>query len=134
MKKDIRLAVDAPVPADAVADLFRRSTIKRPFDDRPRIQTMIDHANLTVTAWHGDQLVGIARALTDFAYCCYLSDLAVDAAYQRQGIGRALIAAVRAQLDERVMLLLLAAPEADDYYGPAGFTRHPRAWFIPRER
>ena len=109
---DITYHTNQPVTAEAVADIFRRSGIRRPFDDLPRIQSMLDNANLTVTAWDGDRLVGVGRALTDFSFCCYLSDLAVDREYQRQGIGREIIAQVQGALGDESMLLLLAAPEA----------------------
>jgi GNAT superfamily N-acetyltransferase len=80
--------VNSPVTAQEVAELFRSSGIKRPVDQLERIQRMIDHADLTITAWDGSKLVGIARAITDYSYCCYLSDLAVDRAYQNLGIGK----------------------------------------------
>ncbi len=95
---------------------------------------MIEHGNLLAGAWIDDRLVGVARALTDFSYCCYLSDLAVDRAYQKIGIGRALIEYVRAQLTDQVAILLLAAPEAKDYYKPLGFEWAENAWRIPRQK
>ena len=78
--------------------------------DLPRIAKMLEHGNLTISAWDGDRLVGISRALTDFAYCCYLSDLAVDQAYQRHGIGKEMLALTRRELGDQVALILLAAP------------------------
>ncbi len=97
-----------PVPAESVANVFKRSGIRRPVEELDRIQRMVDNANLTITAWDGDRLIGIGRALTDFSYCCYLSDLAVDKDYQRQGIGQALITQLRDILGGEVTLLLLA--------------------------
>ena len=95
---------------------------------------MIDHANLLAGAWAGDLLVGVARGLTDFSFCCYLSDLAVDRAFQRMGIGKALLEHVRKQLSDEVMILLVAAPEANEYYEQLGFEWVDRAWRIPRKR
>jgi GNAT superfamily N-acetyltransferase len=125
---------DAPLEAAAVADLFRRSGIRRPVDDLARIQAMLDHANLTLSAWDGERLVGIGRALTDFRYCCYLSDLAVDRDYQRQGIGRSLVGQLSEVLGEEVTLLLLSAPEAMAYYPHIGFTRIENGWIVNRKR
>jgi predicted N-acetyltransferase YhbS len=107
---------------DQVIGLYRASTLgaRRPVDDRERMRAMLQHANLVVTAWDGARLVGIARSLSDFAYCTYLSDLAVDAAYQRQGIGRGLIRRTR-ELGGRASVLLFAAPAAVDYYPRVGF-------------
>lgn len=91
---------------------------------------MLEHGNLLCTAWDGDRLVGVARSVTDFAYCCYLSDLAVDAAYQKQGIGRALMRLTQAQLGPSAKLILLAAPAAAAYYPRLGFQAHPSAWVL----
>lgn len=107
---------------DEVIALYRASTLgeRRPIDDRDRMRAMLEGANLVVTAWDGPRLVGIARSLSDFAYCTYLSDIAVDAAYQRQGIGRELIQRTRA-LSGRATVLLFAAPAAVGYYPRLGF-------------
>ena len=117
-------------------DLLHRSTLaeRRPVDDAETIAGMVANAGLTVTAWDGELLVGVARSVTDFIYCCYLSDLAVDVAYQRQGIGVELIARTQAQLGPRCNLILLAAPAAADYYGHIGFNHHPRCWILPRDK
>ncbi len=131
---ELTYRVNAPIPAQLVANLFRASGIRRPVDDLPRIQKMLDHANLTITAWDGEKLVGIARALTDFSFCCYLSDLAVAREYQRQGIGKELIRRIQEAIGEESMLLLLAAPEASEYYPHLGFQKVDRAWEIPRKR
>ena len=74
-------------------DLLKRSTLaeRRPIDDPNCIQAMLEHADLLCTAWDDSKLVGVARSVTDFEYCCYLSDLAVDKEYQRSGIGKELI-------------------------------------------
>ena len=124
-----------PLAPDTFIDLLRRSTLaeRRPVDDAETIAGMIANADLTVTAWDGDLLVGVARSVTDFNYCCYLSDLAVDVAYQRQGIGIELIAQTQAQLGPRCNLILLAAPAAADYYSHIGFVHHPRCWILPRD-
>lgn len=108
---------------DQVIALYRSSTLgeRRPVDDRERMRQMLERANLVVTAWDGDRLVGIARSLSDFAYCTYLSDLAVDLAYQRKGIGKELMRRTQA-LGGRATVLLFAAPAAVDYYPKVGFT------------
>jgi len=94
---------------------------------------MLRHADLLCTAWSGRQLVGVARSVTDFAFCCYLSDLAVDVAWQKQGIGKALIRLTRQSLGPRCKLILLSAPNATGYYPKIGFTAHPSAWVLAQE-
>ncbi|HML24531.1 MAG TPA: GNAT family N-acetyltransferase [Aggregatilinea sp.] len=131
---DLTYRANAPVTAQQVADLFRSAGLRRPVDDLDRIQRMIQGADLIVSAWDGGRLVGIARSITDFAYCCYLSDLAVSADYQRQGIGQALIDRTRAELGDEVMLLLLSVPDAMTYYPRVGFEPVANGWIIHRAR
>ncbi len=128
----ISYQVEREIDPAAVADLFRRSGIRRPVDDLDRIGRMIEHANLILCAWDGEKLIAIARALTDFSYCCYLSDLAFDRAYQRQGIGKGLVDRIKEIVGEEVMILLLSAPEAESYYPHLGFEKAENAWRIPR--
>ena len=117
---------------DEVIDLYRASTLgeRRPVDDRDCMAQMISTANLVVTAWDGDLMVGISRSLTDFCYVAYLADLAVRRSHQQQGIGRELIRRTRAALGPNATLVLLAAPGAAEYYPHIGFTHHPRAWVL----
>jgi ribosomal protein S18 acetylase RimI-like enzyme len=113
-------------------DLLKRSTLaeRRPVDNSKCVKAMLDHADLICTAWDGPKLVGVARSLTDFEYCCYLSDLAVDVAYQRLGIGKELIRFTRSKLGKGAMIILLSAPKAEAYYPHIGF--EPRSgWLLP---
>ncbi|HYD59245.1 MAG TPA: GNAT family N-acetyltransferase [Noviherbaspirillum sp.] len=130
--EEVIYRLDARLSAQELADVFRRSGIKRPVDDLPRLEKMLEHGNLLGTAWAGGQVVGVARALTDFSYCCYLSDLAVDKAYQKRGVGKSLVELVRKCVGEQSMLLLLAAPEAAAYYPKIGFEAVPNGWIIKR--
>ncbi len=122
--------VSRELTADQFVDLLRRSTLaeRRPVDDPDCMAAMLRHANLLCTAWDGAKLVGVARSVTDFQYCCYLSDLAVDTAYQKQGIGRSLIRATQAKLGPKAKIILLSAPQAAGYYPRLGFAAHPSAW------
>ena len=131
---EITYHVNGPLSSEELAALFEASGIRRPTGDLPRIQRMIDNANLTITARAGEQLVGVARALTDFSYCCYLSDLAVDRQHQRSGIGRDLVRRVRAEVGPEACLLLLSAPDAMGYYPKIGLEAVHNGWIIKRER
>jgi GNAT superfamily N-acetyltransferase len=122
---------------DAFIELYHASTLgkRRPVGDRARMAAMLANANLVISAWDAELLVGIARSLSDFCYVTYLSDLAVRLAYQRQGIGRELIRRTRLAGGPETKLLLLAAPAAADYYPHIGFQHHPSAWLLnPEER
>lgn len=94
---------------------------------------MLKNSDILWTAWESDRLVGLARALTDFSYACYVSDLAVDKNCQKQGIGKKLLECLQNQLGEEVALVLLAAPNAMDYYPKVGFESAPNAFLIPRK-
>jgi len=129
----IHYRVDHPITEDEFIDLLERSTLgeRRPVDDSQCIRGMLKNAGLLCTAWDGGKLVGVARSVTDFEYCCYLSDLAVDVDYQRRGIGRELIHLTQSRLGAKAKLILLSAPGAVDYYPKMGFNAHPSAWVIP---
>jgi ribosomal protein S18 acetylase RimI-like enzyme len=129
---DLTFRTNAPVSTGQVIDLFRSSGINRPVDDEARIAQMLRYGNLTITAWHGGRLVGLARSLTDYCFCCYLSDLAVSGDFQRRGIGKKLIELTKAQVGEQTTLLLLAAPAAKDYYPKTGMDRHVDTFVIKR--
>lgn len=126
--------INAEITAEQFIDVLNRSSLgrRRPVDDRACIEGMVRNANLCVTAWDGAKLVGVARSVTDFHYACYLSDLAVDALYQRSGIGKALIAHTQSQLGPRCKIRLIAAPDAADYYSKIGFVQNPRCWELGR--
>ncbi len=128
----IHYLTNHPITVDQFIELLRASTLgaRRPLEDRDCMAAMISNANLTITAWEGERLVGIARSVTDFHYCCYLSDLAVDEYYQRQGIGKQLLRETRRQLKPDCKIILLSAPAAVDYYPHLGFERHPQAWVL----
>lgn len=129
---DIEYRINTPLTAEQLADLFRRSGIRRPVNDLERLGKMIQHANLIITAWHGSRMVGVARSLTDYSYCCYLSDLAVDREFQHAGIGSELLHRSRAAAGDQSMLLLLSAPEAMDFYPRIGMEAVQNGWIIRR--
>ncbi|MGG0822220.1 GNAT family N-acetyltransferase [Paenibacillus turicensis] len=130
----ITYKIGQEITATQLIELFRSSGIKRPLDQPERISNMIKHCDILYTAWDNDTLVGVARAISDFSYCCYLSDLAVAKSHQQQGIGEALIQHVRDHLGDEVSLLLLSAPTAMDYYPKVGFELANNAFLIKRKR
>lgn len=121
------------ISADQMAELFISSGIHRPINDLPRLQKMLANADILWTAWDADKLVGIARALTDFSYACYLSDLAIAKPYQKQWIGHTLLEKLHDQIGPDVSLVLLAAPAALKYYPKVSFEKINNA-FLRRRR
>jgi len=115
-------------------DVLERSTLaeRRPVGDAEAIRGMLRHADLIVTARLDGRLVGVSRAITDWTFCTYLSDLAVDVAVQGQGIGRELLRQTHAAAGLQTTLYLVAAPKAESYYPHIGMTQHPSCWYVPR--
>lgn len=116
---------------DLAHELYVASTLgeRRPVDDRARFEAMLRSANLTITAWDGELLVGISRSVTDWVWFTYLSDLAVRVSYQKQGIGKELMRRTQ-EAAPLANVLLLAAPKARQYYGHVGFTQLDNAWIL----
>jgi ribosomal protein S18 acetylase RimI-like enzyme len=123
---------DRKISSGEFIDILNRSTlgIRRPVNDLQRIDKMLEHGNVLITAWSNDVLVGISRAVTDFSFCCYLSDLAVDESYQHQGIGKKLIDETHKVAGEKTTLILLAAPAAANYYPKINMERFTDCFLI----
>ncbi|PVX42862.1 acetyltransferase (GNAT) family protein [Pasteurella langaaensis DSM 22999] len=126
----ISYKTNVPISASQFIELLKKTTLgeRRPLDNMACVEGMLDHSNLVITAWDNERLVGIARSVTDFNYCCYLSDLAVDETYQQRGIGQQLIAETEKSLAKTCKIILLSAPQAVNYYPHIGFKQHPSAW------
>jgi len=133
---NIEYTIEPDLTAAEFIDVLNRSGlgVRRPVDDPKRIQRMIDCATVVLCARADGELVGVARSLTDFSYCCYLSDLAVDKAYQGRKIGQQLITRTREIIGEESMLLLLEAPMAKGYYEHVGFERVENGWTLRRKK
>lgn len=129
---EIRYAMEPDLSTEEFIDVLRRSTLaeRRPVHEPDRISAMLANADVIVVARCGDLAVGVSRAVSDFSFCTYLSDLAVDVAFQKRGIGRRLIEETRKAGTEQASLILLAAPAARDYYPHIGMTAHDSCWVI----
>ncbi len=126
----INYANEPNLTAAEFIDVLRRSTLaeRRPVDQLERVERMLRGADVIITARCDGRLVGVSRAITDFAYCTYLSDLAVDEQFQRQGIGKQLIEETHAAAGLETRLILLAAPKARTYYPHIGMQPHDSCW------
>jgi ribosomal protein S18 acetylase RimI-like enzyme len=128
--------LEPSLSSEEYIDLLKRSRLaeRRPIDEADTIAGMVTHADLLLTARTGDgKLIGLSRAITDFSYCTYLADLAVDAAYQRRGIGRELLTRTHAAAGIHTSLILLSAPKAQTYYPHIGMRRHDSCWVFDRK-
>ncbi len=136
MKENIVYKINHKITTDAYIDVLNRSGLgeRRPVNEPDRIKTMLENSNLTITAWLENNLIGVSRSVTDFAFCCYLSDLAVDKEFQNFGIGKKLVQLTKEEIGDKVMLLLLSAPAAMDYYPKIGFEKSDNAFIINRKK
>jgi ribosomal protein S18 acetylase RimI-like enzyme len=132
----IAYAIEPDLGVQEFVDVLRRSTLaeRRPVDDASTIAGMLAHADIIVAARSEDGLlIGVSRAMSDFSYCTYLSDLAVDVAFQGRGIGRELIRRTHLAAGLCTSVILLAAPKAETYYPHIGMLKHNSCWRIPRQ-
>jgi predicted N-acetyltransferase YhbS len=123
-----------PLDPIEVARVFDASGITRPTSDLARIARMFAAPSLVISAWQDGRLVGVSRSLTDYAYCCYLSDLAVDKALQGKGVGRELVRRTQVAVGDEVSIILLSAAGAMSYYPEIGFQKADNAFVIRRKR
>lgn len=119
------------VSTEQAREVYRACTLgaRRPIEDDKRFAQMLRGANLIVSAWDRNEIVGLARCLTDISYVTYVADLAVCESHQKMGIGRELLRRVRNEVPQ-TQLVLFAAPQAVDYYEKIGFSRHPSGWVL----
>jgi predicted N-acetyltransferase YhbS len=127
----IQYQIEEKLTVEEFRSLLMRTTLgaRRPVDEPERLAKMLEHGNLMVTARENGKLIGIARSLTDFLYCTYLSDLAVDEDYQKMGIGKELIRQTKLATPKAV-LILLSAPTAVTYYPKVGLTQFEQCYIL----
>jgi hypothetical protein len=127
---NIQFKVNAKVSAAAVIEIFKSAGIDRPVNDPARIQAMLDNSNLIITAWDGHHLIGIARSVTDYNYCCYLSDLAVKKEDQQSEIAKTLIELTQNAIGENTMLLTLSSGAIREYFPKDGLEKIEHGFII----
>lgn len=127
----IEYQIEETISVDEFREVLINSTLgeRRPVNNLETLSKMLEHGNLIVTARENGKLIGIARSLTDFDYCTYLSDLAVDEKYQKMGIGKELIKQTKL-ISSNAKLILLSAPKAVNFYPKIGMTRHEQCFVL----
>ena len=131
---EVTYQLEPDLTSEEFVDVLLRSTLaeRRPVDEPETIRAMLANGDVIITARSGNRIVGVSRAITDFGYCTYLSDLAVDEEFQRRGIGRELIRLTHEAAGLHTTLVLLAAPKAADYYPHIGMSKHGSCWITKR--
>ncbi|NCD70017.1 GNAT family N-acetyltransferase [Mucilaginibacter agri] len=131
---DITYKTDVKPTTQQIIDLYNSAGLKRPTEDADRIGKIYENSNLVITAWDGDLLVGVSRTITDFYYTAYLADLAIKLEYQKEGIGKKLVALTKETLGDQCMMLLLSAPTAMEYYPKIGMDTVNNGFIIQRKK
>ena len=88
-----------------------------------RIPKLLENASVSLAARNEEGLlVGVLLGLTDYAYWLYVTDLGVDRAYERRGIGRALMekALELAGGEKDIAVYLIANENAVPFYEKLG--------------
>ena len=119
--------------AEAIIELYKNYGLPRPLHDPERISKMYQHSNLVITAWEKELPVGVSRSITDWAWSCYIADLAVREGYKKSGIGKKLIELTKAAVGEQSMVLLLSVPSAMEYYPKVGFVKQESSFIMTRK-
>ncbi len=131
---NIEYKINTPLVTAQIIELYGNCGLPRPIDDEARINQMFANSNLVISAWNGDELVGISRSITDFVWSCYLADLAVRKDFQKFGIGRKLVEMTKEQLGETSMILLLSVPDALEYYPKIGMMKVENGFILNRKK
>lgn len=121
-----------PTP-EQIVELYENAGLPRPTHDPERIGKMYANANLIITAWDDNNLVGVSRSITDWVWCCYLADLAVRSDYKASGIGKKLVQLTKEKVGGQSMVLLLSVPTAMEYYPKIGMEKVDNGFIISRE-
>ena len=129
---EIIYKLNEKISPEQLLKLFNDANLKRP-QSLERLNKMINDADILISAWSENELIGVVRCITDYSFCCYISDLAIGKKFQKKGIGKELIRKVQEYLGDEVMILLLSVPQALNYYPKIGFNKIDNAYQIPRK-
>lgn len=91
-----------------------------------RIATLVTTVSISLVARNeSGTVVGVLFGLTDFAYWLYITDLGVDRAYTRQGIGKRLMKTAHeiAGGEKNIAVYLIANENAIGFYEKLGMKK-----------
>jgi GNAT superfamily N-acetyltransferase len=131
---NITYKIDVIPDIEQLVDLFNCSDYFPIKDktDLTRIEKMFKNSNIVVTAWENIKLIGLSRAISDFSYCCYLSDLCVRDEYKKKGIGKELVLLTKVTAGDECKLILQSSPNAINFYKNIGMENIDSAFIFQR--
>jgi GNAT superfamily N-acetyltransferase len=129
MPDSISFRESKDVSKSDVLDLYRAnswSSANKPDQLHPALL----NSHSLVTAWDGDRLVGLANAISDGFLVVYYPHVVVHPNYQRNGIGRRMMARLMKRYKGFHQHSVLADVNAVAFYESCGFERSvcPAMW------
>ena len=117
------------ITADEYINFLKRTDLGKQYPKerfRERIEKLVGNVSISLVARNeNNTVVGVLFGLTDFAYWLYVTDLGVDRAYERQGIGKQLMKTAHkiAGGEKDIALYLIANENAVPFYEKLGMKK-----------
>ena len=104
---NIAYSTQKDFPSQQALDLYASVGWSAYTNDLPKLLRAISKSSLVISAWHGEELVGLIRTLTDSETIAYIQDILVKPAYQGKGIGDELMSRLLNNLPEIRQIVLM---------------------------
>ena len=123
MNDSVRIQPVSTIPEAELEALYTSVGWSAYTKDPEALATAVANSTYIVEARDGEKLIGIARGLSDDVSIFYLQDILVEPAWQRQGVGRALIASCLERFGHVRQMVLLTddLPAQHRFYRTMGF-------------
>lgn len=117
---------------DDLVELYESVGWRAYTQNLPALEHATKHSTAVLSAYDGNQLVGLARVLTDETTILYLQDILVHPKLQRQGIGKNLIHKVCLQCEtiRQKVLITDDTEKTKQFYESVGFNQLSHFGFI----
>ena len=115
--------------AEEYIDFLKRTDLGSQYPQErfdSRIRKLVNNVSISLTARNeSKKVVGVLFGLTDFCYWLYVTDLGVDRAYTKQGIGRKLMKTAHeiAGGEKDIAVYLIANENAISFYEKLGMKK-----------
>lgn len=115
--------------ADEYMDFLKRTDLCLQYPKerfKERIEKLVKNVSISLVAENEEGLiVGVLFGLTDFAYWLYVTDLGVDRAYEKRGIGKQLMRQAHriAGGEKDIAIYLIANDKAIPFYEKLGMEK-----------
>ena len=121
MSHEIELREDKELPLDQVLALYRAN--KWSSADKP--DALLNHlreSHSVVSAWDGEELIGLGNVMSDGQLVAYYSHLLVSPERQNDGVGTRIARRLMERYQNFHQQVLLADGQSIEFYRRLGFT------------